>query len=442
MRYTHVVRCLITSFAALVGVSTSAMAQAPSEFRGHGGPVKAVAILADGATLVTGGFDSSIIAWDTHTGSARRVLRFHDSTVNAIAAVSATCFASGGEDAKIAVWCGDAPAPQRILSGHTAPITHLAVSPDGRWLASASFDRTVRLWPLDPSALGTGSPPDTLDGFASPVAAVAFLPNSQGVITGSYDGTVAINTWTGAAAPQPLNFAVPVNAVARRPGGGFAIAGADGHVRTLTPELAVRDDLDVGSGPLTTLAVSPDGTRLATAGMRTQVTMVDTARAAMAFEILGPGLPVWSLAFSPDGRELYTGGQDRAVRRWDAATGGSTGRDLQPMAVATLPFPDDPGARVFKACAACHGVTPDETAKAGPSLAGIFGRRIGTAPGYAYSPALKALDIVWSRETITELFVRGPAAYTPGSKMPEQTLTNPADCAALVTWLEKVTAPQ
>ncbi len=58
--------------------------------------------------------------------------------------------------------------------------------------------------------------------------------------------------------------------------------------------------------------------------------------------------------------------------------------------------------------------------RAGPTLHGIFGRRIATAPGYAYSEALKGMDIVWSKETVARLFVVGPNAYTPGAKMPEQ----------------------
>ena len=79
------------------------------------------------------------------------------------------------------------------------------------------------------------------------------------------------------------------------------------------------------------------------------------------------------------------------------------------------------GAEVFRACVACHTLTPDEGNRAGPTLAGIFGRRIATLPGYNFSEALKKLDIVWTPETVSKLFEVGPMAYTPGTKMPEQT---------------------
>jgi len=52
---------------------------------------------------------------------------------------------------------------------------------------------------------------------------------------------------------------------------------------------------------------------------------------------------------------------------------------------------------------------------------------------------LKRLDIVWTAETIAKLFEVGPATYTPGTKMPEQTITDPADRKALVEWLEQAT---
>jgi len=68
-----------------------------------------------------------------------------------------------------------------------------------------------------------------------------------------------------------------------------------------------------------------------------------------------------------------------------------------------------------------------------------MGRRIATLPGYNFSPALKKLDIVWTPETVAKLFELGPAAFTPGTKMPEQTINSAEDRAALVKFLEKVT---
>ena len=102
-------------------------------------------------------------------------------------------------------------------------------------------------------------------------------------------------------------------------------------------------------------------------------------------------------------------------------------------------YAGDPGAQVFRACVACHTLAPDEGNRAGPTLAGLFGRRIASLPGYNFSAALKKLDIVWTRETVSKLFEVGPATYTPGTKMPEQTIGSPQERAALVNFLERAT---
>ena len=128
------------------------------------------------------------------------------------------------------------------------------------------------------------------------------------------------------------------------------------------------------------------------------------------------------------------------VRRWNAATGDHIGS-------AVMSGPDDPlaayagdrGAEVYRACIACHTLRPDEGNKAGPTLAGIFGRKIASLPGYNFSPALKGMTIVWTPETVAKLFEVGPATYTPGTKMPEQRIGSEQDRAALVRFLERAT---
>jgi len=103
------------------------------------------------------------------------------------------------------------------------------------------------------------------------------------------------------------------------------------------------------------------------------------------------------------------------------------------------PYAGDPGAEVFRACVACHTLKSDEGMRAGPTLAGIFGRKIATLPGYNFSPALKKLDIVWTPETVSKLFELGPMTYTPGTKMPEQRIGSSEDRTALVKFLERAT---
>ncbi|MFC7610331.1 c-type cytochrome [Teichococcus aestuarii] len=154
------------------------------------------------------------------------------------------------------------------------------------------------------------------------------------------------------------------------------------------------------------------------------------------------GQPVWALAFAPDGTRLYAAGADRRLRAFDMASGAALGAEPAPPPerVAGL---DLHGARVFRACGACHSLTapPEGQAdlKAGPHLAGLFGRRMGSIAGYAYSERLSRGDIVWTKETVADLFTRGPDVVTPGTRMPVQTIGDDDDMAALLRFLEQAT---
>jgi cytochrome c len=168
------------------------------------------------------------------------------------------------------------------------------------------------------------------------------------------------------------------------------------------------------------------------------VAIVERAARRLSRTFIGPGVPIWSAAFLPDNRTLLTGGADGMVRRWNALTGADVGSVATAAAEDPLArYAGERGAEVFKACVACHTLTRDQGQRAGPTLAGVFGRKIASQPGYEYSAALKALDIVWTPETVAKLFELGPATYTPGTKMPEQRITSPDDRAALVRFLEK-----
>src|SRR6185295_4100835 len=132
----------------LVIATLIASAPAHAQLRGHGGPVRAVAVSADGATALSGSFDSSAIRWSLTGNAAEQVLRFHDDAVNAVALLRDGRAVTAGADGRIAIWSEGKQQPDTLLQGHSAPIVALAVSPDGATLASAAWDNTVRLWPL------------------------------------------------------------------------------------------------------------------------------------------------------------------------------------------------------------------------------------------------------------------------------------------------------
>jgi cytochrome c len=421
---------LILAILALLFTLLSLEAQA--QLRGHGGPVRAVAVGADGRVAASGSFDETAIRWSVTRNAAEQVLRFHEGAVNAVALLDDGRLVTAGEDGRVAIWRPGQTQPDTVHSEHKAPVVALAVSADQGTIASASWDRTIRLWSLK------GEPSRVLEGHTQNVNGVAFAPDGR-LVSAGYDATLRI--WSLAGDPPVVTtLPTPLNAVAVAADGEIVTAGADGKVYFAKPDGAVAGELEVGPTPIIALAVSRDGKVVAAAGIRGAVPIVERATRTIARTLVGPGLPVWSLAFLPDSRVLITGGTDRMVRRWDAVTGEHVG------AVA-MGAPEDPlaayagdrGAEVFRACVACHTLKPDEGPRAGPTLAGIFGRRIATAPGYHYSEAFKKLDIVWTPETVARLFEIGPMAYTPGTKMPEQKITSAEDREALMRFLERAT---
>jgi cytochrome c len=416
---------------ALIGslILVALCASASAQLRGHGGPVRAVAISADGSEALSGSFDSSAIRWSLTRNAAEQVLRFHDDAVNAVALLRDGRAVTAGADGRIAIWRQGSAKPDTVLTGHTAPIVALGVSPDGATLASAAWDNTVRLW-----RLGDGEA-RVLEGHTQNVNGVAFMPDGKAVVSAADDLTLRVWPLDGSA-PTIVTLPAPLSAVAVAPDGEIAAAGANGKVYFLDAAGAPRGEVQASPTPVIALSVSPDGALVAAAGIRGSVAVIERRTRTLARTLVGPGLPVWSVAFLPDSRTMLTGGADRMVRRWDATTGEHIGAVAMggvedPLAA----YAGDPGAEVFRACVACHTLSPDEGNRAGPTLAGIFGRRIATLPGYNFSDALKKLDIVWTPETVGRLFEVGPAAYTPGTKMPEQRIGAAADRKALTDFL-------
>src|SRR6202045_3401942 len=132
--------------AALLVILPLGMTTACAQLRGHGGPVRALAISSDGQTAISGSFDSTAIRWSLTRNAAEQVLRFHADAVNAVVLLKDGRAATAGADGRIAIWTPGNAEPDAVLEGHTAPIAALALSPDGATLASASWDHTVRLW--------------------------------------------------------------------------------------------------------------------------------------------------------------------------------------------------------------------------------------------------------------------------------------------------------
>jgi len=280
-------------FCAVIAALSLGFEAALAQLSGHGGPVRALAISADGKSVLSGSFDTSAIRWSLALESAEQVLRFHSDAVNAAVFLPDGRMATAGADARIAIWTAGHQQPDGIFEGHRGPIVGLAVSPDGSTLASASWDTSVRLWPLHSGA------ERKLEGHSQNVNGVAFAPDGKSLVSVGYDLTLRI--WPlPDGPPEVITLPSPLNAVAVAADGEIAAGGADGWVRLLTVGGKRAGEVQAGATPIVGLALSPDGAFIAAAGIGGAVSIIDRKARSVVRTLAGPGPPVWSVAFLPD----------------------------------------------------------------------------------------------------------------------------------------------
>ncbi len=172
--------------------------ETPREVKGHGGEVYCVAFAPDSGHVASGSFDRTARIWRVKDGAPRVAFAGHGGKVMACGfSKDGKRFATGGQDKVVRVWDVPAlaaaePAPSDLkpaleLKGHESYVQGLEFSPDGKWLASASGDKSVRVW-----SLADGKEAKKLDGHGASVYAVAFAPSGALLASGGSDKTVRL----------------------------------------------------------------------------------------------------------------------------------------------------------------------------------------------------------------------------------------------------------
>jgi hypothetical protein len=247
------------------------------QLTGHDAGVDRVAVLPDGVSALSVGFDHTVRLWDLDKPALLHVFRDHTAPVRFVCAdPTGPRAATGSGDGTVRIWDLKERKLIRTLNSHGGTVWAVGFSPDGKRLASAGDDRKIRLWDTN-----SGELIKEMTGHSDNINWLVYMPNGKQVATFSWDKTARL--WDLESGKDIRKFVA--------------------HTARITCG-----------------AVTADGKRLATGGDDKIVRVWDPNTGRLEWEQEGPG-GLWALAFTPDGRVLAGAGPEKQIRTYDVAAG-------------------------------------------------------------------------------------------------------------------------
>jgi WD40 repeat protein len=278
--------------------------------QGHGGEIFSCAYSADGAFLLTAGWDGCLRLWEGTLGNHVTELQASPKPLSSCTiSPDGKLWVSGSMEGLVAIWDAQTHQQQFGFAAHTRPVSCLRYSPDGQQLATASWDRTICL-----RKAGREREAKTFSGHEDIVAGCRFTPDGRQLVSWSYDSTVRL--WDVELGRQLGTLGRHTNRVtagAVAPDGRWAVSGGlTGRVQLYDlqggAEVAAIDRPSEVRGCFFLL----DGETLATVDAEGWVALFHVPSLELQAE-LGTGIKTQSAELAPCGTRLALGGEDGYV---------------------------------------------------------------------------------------------------------------------------------
>ncbi|MHC5596893.1 MAG: nSTAND1 domain-containing NTPase [Nostoc sp.] len=286
---------------------------------GHTAEVLSLSWSSNGEAIATGSADGTAKIWQVSDGHLLRTFSGYRDFVNSVSfSPDGKILAIASADKTVKLWSVSNGLLQKTLLGHSAGVSSVAFSPDGQ-IASASEDKTVRLWRRDGTLLRS------IPAHNAGVLSVNFSHDGQTLASTSADSTIKLwSSKDGSLRQTLLGHSIAVYSASFSPDDQTLVsAGADKTVRLWQRDNPLFKTLTGHQGKLYSVSFSPNGQTLATAGQDTTIKLWRTRDGTLrqtleghSTSIYGHSDEVYGLAFSPDGETLASASLDHYIKLW------------------------------------------------------------------------------------------------------------------------------